>query len=252
MFDETYNISFKNFIALWAIEWCVLFILFHRHSANSLFACRVLMLITFDLLDAMTAYVPPQFLSHLLGYVNRILFPLHHPADTDPLRQRLYIMIVSVSGAFSPCSLSRYFLRADEPFPSSISRSLADRAHEQVLPRTIRLPGARSVGGDDHRTSLFLSPSLSPPILPFPPPLPPSHSLLLPGFLPWPLPLPPKHTADLLPLLQILGKGAVNTLHYNLPILAGWLIVGKVLLFFSLKRRARQGREVVIESEADH
>ncbi|GAA6005745.1 uncharacterized protein JCM10292_004619 [Rhodotorula paludigena] len=42
-------------------------------------------------------------------------------------------------------------------------------------------------------------------------------------------------------MITCLGNGAVNTLKRDAPILMAWLIVGKLAVFFSLRRRAQQG-----------
>lgn len=42
-------------------------------------------------------------------------------------------------------------------------------------------------------------------------------------------------------MITIFGRGAVNTLSYNLPILAIWMILGKVGVLFAMRWRAKQG-----------
>ncbi|GAA5884014.1 hypothetical protein JCM1840_003502, partial [Sporobolomyces johnsonii] len=62
MFDESYDISAKNFFALWAIAWL-----------NSI--------ITFDFFDILTTYVPPAFISYptvmwIILSVSSVIYPL--------------------------------------------------------------------------------------------------------------------------------------------------------------------------------
>ncbi|GAA5942863.1 hypothetical protein JCM1841_002619 [Sporobolomyces salmonicolor] len=62
MFDESYNISARNFFALWAIAWL-----------NSI--------ITFDFFDILTTYVPPAFISYptvmwIILSVSSVIYPL--------------------------------------------------------------------------------------------------------------------------------------------------------------------------------
>ncbi|GAA6034692.1 hypothetical protein JCM8097_001125 [Rhodosporidiobolus ruineniae] len=135
-YDESYEIKAKNFFALWALEW-------------------VYCMITFDLFDIATAYVPPQFISHIVV---------------------VYIMIGSVAAVLFPVDLMNGFFKVMYAFPA--------------------------------------------------------HAV-------WES------------MMQALGNGAVPRLHYNLPILAAWLVVTKVGLFFSLRRRARLGAEVVLAREKD-
>ncbi|KAM0749998.1 hypothetical protein T439DRAFT_326874 [Meredithblackwellia eburnea MCA 4105] len=41
-------------------------------------------------------------------------------------------------------------------------------------------------------------------------------------------------------MITIYGNGAANKLYYNLPVLAAWLVIGKVGIFFAMKKRARE------------
>ncbi|GAA5913885.1 hypothetical protein JCM6882_004387 [Rhodosporidiobolus microsporus] len=129
-FDEAYNIKAKNFFALWAVEW-------------------VYCMITYDLLDIATAFVPPQFIPHIVVF---------------------YIVGMSVSAVLFPLDLMNHFLRFQHAFPAYATWST---------------------------------------------------------------------------MITIFGNGAVNTLYYNLPVLAAWLVVTKVGLVFSMKRRVKQHAEVV-------
>ncbi|GAA5830151.1 hypothetical protein JCM11251_006898 [Rhodosporidiobolus azoricus] len=129
-FDEAYNIKAKNFFALWTVEW-------------------VYCMITFDLLDIATAFVPPQFIPHIVVF---------------------YIVAMSVSAVLFPLDLMNHFFRFQHAFPAYATWST---------------------------------------------------------------------------MITIFGNGAVNTLHYNLPVLAAWLVITKVGLVFSLRRRVKQHAEVV-------
>ncbi|GAA5863472.1 hypothetical protein JCM8547_007254 [Rhodosporidiobolus lusitaniae] len=135
MFSESYTVGASSFFALWAMTW-------------------VYCMITYDLLDVMTAYVPPQFLSHLLV---------------------LYIM-TGVAAVLFPLDLMSPFFKIQYALPS--------------------------------------------------------HST-------WGA------------MITAFGHGAVNRLHIDLPILAAWFVVTKVALVFSIRRRARLGRETVTAVEKD-
>lgn len=50
----------------------------------------------------------------------------------------------------------------------------------------------------------------------------------------------PSHAAWSI-IITILGRGCVNTLSRDAPILAAWLVVLKAGVLLSLRRRARQG-----------
>ncbi|GAA5983944.1 hypothetical protein JCM11641_001402 [Rhodosporidiobolus odoratus] len=125
-FDEKYEIEAKNFFAVWAVMW-------------------VYIMITYDLFDIATAYVPPQFLSHIVVF---------------------YIIAVSVTAVLFPIELMNKFFRLQYAFPAHATWSV---------------------------------------------------------------------------MITIFGRGAVNTLKRDLPILMAWLIVCKVGLVLSLKRRAKPG-----------
>jgi len=61
----------------------------------------------------------------------------------------------------------------------------------------------------------------------------------------------PSHAAWSI-IITILGRGCVNTLSRDAPILAAWLVVLKAGVLLSLRRRARQGLVLadVVEDEA--
>ncbi|BGP20290.1 hypothetical protein JCM10213_001744 [Rhodosporidiobolus nylandii] len=129
-FDEEYSIKGKNFVALWAIMW-------------------VYVWITYDLFDIATAYVPPQFLSHIVVF---------------------YIIAMSVSAVLFPIDVMNRLYRFQIAFPA--------------------------------------------------------HAV-------WQT------------MITIFGNGASNYLYRDLPILAAWIVVCKVGVVFSLKRRAKQGAAIV-------
>ncbi|GAA6013432.1 hypothetical protein JCM10207_008842 [Rhodosporidiobolus poonsookiae] len=83
-FDEAYEIKAKNFFALWAVEWFYIWI-------------------TWDLFDIATAYVPPQFIAHIVVF---------------------YIIAMSVTAVLYPIQLMNNFFRFQYAFPAHATWSL--------------------------------------------------------------------------------------------------------------------------------